>query len=205
MAGEARTGWRVLRIGLWVAVGVAVAALLFGIQSANRDVATTQYKAMFGGPFTLTDTQGRTLTEASLIGQPHAIFFGFTRCPEVCPTTLASLTRLHQALGKDAERLGIVFVSVDPEHDSPARLGDYLKAFPIPVTGLTGAPEQLAQIIKGYAVYVKKVPLEGGDYTIDHTTAVYLMDASGNFVTTLGYDDTDTNKLSILKRFLAQS
>jgi protein SCO1/2 len=204
MAGEARKRWRLLRIGLWLAVGVAVAALLFGIQSVNRDVATTQYNAMFGGPFTLTDTQGRTVTEASLKGQPHAIFFGFTRCPEICPTTLASLTRLHKSLGKDAERLRIVFVSVDPEHDTPQRLGDYLAAFPIPVTGLTGTPEQLAQIIKGYAVYVKKVPLEGGDYTIDHTTAVYLMDARGQFVSTLGYDDTDANKLSILKRFLAQ-
>jgi protein SCO1/2 len=205
MAGEARSGWRLLRGALWLAVGVAVAALLFGIQSVNRDVAKTQYSAMFGGPFTLTDTSGKTVTEASLNGQPHAIFFGFTRCPEICPTTLASLTRLHQALGKDAERLRIVFVSVDPERDTPERLGDYLAAFPIPVTGLTGTPEQLAQIIKGYAVYVKKVPLEGGDYTIDHTTAVYLMDARGQFVTTLGYDDSDANKLNILKRFLAQS
>lgn len=205
MPSEARGGWRLLRIVLWLAAGVAVAALLFGIQSVNRQAAVTSYGAMFGGPFTLTDTQGRTVTEASLKGQPHAIFFGFTRCPEICPTTLASLTRLHQALGKDAEKLRIVFVSVDPEHDTPGRLGDYLSAFPIPVTGLTGTPEQLAQIIKGYAVYVKKVPLEGGDYTIDHTTAVYLMDASGQFVSTLGYDDTDANKLSILKRFLAQS
>ena len=205
MPSEARGGWRLLRIVLWLAAGVAVAALLFGIQSVNRQAAVTSYGAMFGGPFTLTDTQGRTVTEASLKGQPHAIFFGFTRCPEICPTTLASLTRLHQALGKDAEKLRIVFVSVDPEHDTPGRLGDYLSDFPIPVTGLTGTPEQLAQIIKGYAVYVKKVPLEGGDYTIDHTTAVYLMDASGQFVSTLGYDDTDANKLSILKRFLAQS
>lgn len=204
MPSEARSGWRLLRIGLWVAVGVAVAALLFGIQSAQRQAAVTSYGAMFGGPFTLTDTQGRTVTEASLKGQPHAIFFGFTRCPEICPTTLASLTRLHQALGKDAEKLRIVFVSVDPEHDTPKLLGEYLAAFPIPVTGLTGSPEQLAQIIKGYAVYVKKVPLDGGDYTIDHTTAVYLMDARGQFVSTLGYDDTDANKLSILKRFLAQ-
>jgi protein SCO1/2 len=204
MPTEARAGWRWLRIGLWVAAAVAVAALLFGIQGANRRVADSSYAAMFGGPFTLTDTQGRSVTEADLKGRPYAMFFGFTRCPEVCPTTLSSLTRLHQALGTDATRLRIVFVSVDPGHDTPASLGTYLASFPIPVTGLTGTPEQLAQIQKGYAVYVKKVPLAGGDYTIDHTASVYLMDAEGRFVTTLGYDDSEANKLNILKRFLAQ-
>lgn len=204
MPSEVRACWRWLRIGLWVAAAVAVAALLFGIQGANRRAADSNYAAMFGGPFTLTDTQGRTVTEAELKGRPYAIFFGFTRCPEVCPTTLSSLTRLHQSLGKAAEQLRIVFVSVDPGHDTPAGLGTYLASFPIPVTGLTGTPEQLAQIQNGYAVYVKKVPLAGGDYTIDHTASVYLMDAQGRFVTTLGYDDTEANKLAILKRFLAQ-
>jgi protein SCO1/2 len=203
MPTEARAGWRWLRIALWVAAAVAVAALLFGIQGANRQAADSNYAAMFGGPFTLTDTQGSTVTEADLKGRPYAMFFGFTRCPEVCPTTLSSLTRLHQALGKDAEQLRIVFVSVDPGHDTPAGLGQYLASFPIPVTGLTGTPEQLAQIQKGYAVYVKKVPLEGGDYTIDHTAAVYLMDAEGRFVATLGYDEPEAEKLKILKRFLA--
>jgi protein SCO1/2 len=204
MQSESSANWRWLRIGLWVAVAAAVAALLFSIQGANRKVADTSYAAMFGGPFTLTDTQGRTVTEASLKGRPYAIFFGFTRCPEVCPTTLSSLTRLHQALGKEADRLRIVFVSVDPGNDTPTRLGTYLAAFPVPVTGLTGTPAQLAQIEKGYAVYVKKVPLEGGEYTIDHTASVYLMDAQGRFVSTLGYDDSESRKLDILKRFLAQ-
>jgi protein SCO1/2 len=204
MPTDASAGWRWLRIALWIAAAVAVAALLFGIQGVNRQAADSNYAALFGGPFTLTDTQGRTVTEVDLKGRPYAIFFGFTRCPEVCPTTLSSLTRLHQALGKDAERLRIVFVSVDPGHDTPAGLGQYLVAFPIPVTGLTGTPEQLAQIQQGYAVYVKKVPLEGGDYTIDHTASVYLMDAEGRFVSTLGYDDSEANKLNILKRFLAQ-
>ncbi|MFZ4690383.1 MAG: SCO family protein [Polymorphobacter sp.] len=204
MPTEARAGWRWLRIALWVAAVVAVAALLFGIQGANRQAADSNYAALFGGPFTLTDTQGRTVTESDLKGRPYAMFFGFTRCPEVCPTTLSSLTRLHQALGKDAERLRIVFVSVDPGHDTLASLGTYLASFPIPVTGLTGTPAQLAQIQKGYAVYVKKVPLEDGDYTIDHTAAVYLMDAQGRFVATLGYDEPETEKLKTLKRFLAQ-
>lgn len=204
MSSKARTGWRWLRIGLWVAATVSVAALMLGIQGASRQAADSTYATQFGGPFTLTDTHGRTVTEASLKGRPYAIFFGFTRCPEVCPTTLSSLTRLHQTLGKDAEQLRIVFVSVDPGHDTPASLGTYLASFPIPVTGLTGTPAQLAQIEKGYAVYVKRVPLEGGDYTIDHTASVYLMDARGRFVSTLGYDDSEADKLAILKRFLAQ-
>ena len=211
MSADANPGWRWLRIGLWVAAGLGVAALLFGIQTTNRQAETRSYGAMFGGPFTPTDTAGRTVTEASLKGRPYAIFFGFTRCPEVCPTTLSTLTRLHQALykaaeprGKAAAPLHIVFVSVDPGHDTPASLGTYLASFPIPVTGLTGTPEQLARIEKAYAVYVKKVPLEGGDYTIDHTASVYLMDANGRFVTTLGYDDSEADKLTILRRFLAQ-
>lgn len=203
MPTKVRAGWRWLRLGLWVAAGIAVVAYLFGMRGANEKAAPTSYATMFGGPFTLTDTHGRTVTEASLKGRPFAIFFGFTRCPEVCPTTLSTLTRLHLALGKDAEQLRIVFVSVDPGHDTAASLGSYLAAFPIEVTGLTGTPGQLAQIEKGYAVYVKKVPLEGGDYTIDHTAAVYLMDAQGRFVTTLGYDDSGADKLAILKRFLA--
>jgi protein SCO1/2 len=204
MSSEAHAGWRWLQIGLWGAAAFAVAALMFGVQSANRQITDSSYASMFGGQFTLTDTQGRTVTEADLRGVPYAMFFGFTRCPEVCPTTLSSLTRLHQALGKEAEQLRIVFVSVDPGHDTPASLGTYLASFPIPVTGLTGTPAQLAQIQKGYGVYVKKVALEGGDYTIDHTTSVYLMDAQGRFVTTLGYDDTEADKLNIFKRFLAQ-
>ena len=195
--------WRRLRGGLWVVAAIGMATLLFGIQSINRKAANSGYGALFGGPFKLTDTQGRTVTEASLKGRPQAIFFGFTRCPEVCPTTLATLTRLHRALGNDARRLRIVFVSVDPGHDTPASLGTYLAVFPIPVTGLTGTPTQLAQITKAYGVYVKKVPLAGGDYTIDHTASVYLMDARGRFVTTLGYDDPYATKLHILKRFLA--
>ncbi len=207
MRSEADARWHWLRIALWVAAAVAVAVLLFGVQAANRQATVSNYATLFGGPFTLTDTRGRTVTEADLKGRPYAMFFGFTRCPEVCPTTLSSLTRLHQALGKDADRLRIVFVSVDPGHDTPASLGNYLAVFPIPVTGLTGltgTPEQLAQIQKGYGVYVGKVPLDGGDYTIDHTASVYLMDAQGRFVTTLGYDDSETDKLNILKRFLAQ-
>jgi protein SCO1/2 len=204
MSVERGAGWRWLRIGLWVVAGLGIAALLFGIQTTNRQAGTRSYGAMFGGAFSLTDTAGRTVTDASLKGRPYAIFFGFTRCPEVCPTTLSTLTRLHQALGRAATPLRIVFVSVDPEHDTPASLGTYLASFPIPVTGLTGTPEQLARIEKAYAVYVKKVPLEGGDYTIDHTASVYLMDADGRFVTTLGYDDPEATKLEIVKRFLAQ-
>lgn len=202
MTTKPRNGLRWLRIGLWAVVAMVAGALLLALSFSDQRPEVTSQGTMFGGPFTLTDTNGRSVTEASLKGRPHAIFFGFTRCPEVCPTTLSSLTRLHEALGKDAQRLQIVFVSVDPGHDTPASLGTYLAAFPVPVTGLTGTPAQLAQIQKGYGVYVKKVPLEGGDYTIDHTATVYLMDARGQFVTTLGYDDDEATKLKILKRFL---
>ena len=156
-----------------------------------------------GGPFTLIASDGKAFTQANLAGKPYVIYFGFTRCPEVCPTTLAKLARLRTRLGKDGDKFAILFVSVDPGHDKPADIGRYVTLFGTPIIGLTGTDAQLAAIEKAYGVYVAKVQQPGGDYTIDHSTGVYLMGADGQFQTLLDHDESDEASLAKLKQLVA--
>lgn len=138
--------------------------------------------AAVGGPFRLTDANGQPVTEAALKGKPSLIFFGFTHCPDVCPTALFEMSEIFAALGPDADKAQAFFVSVDPERDTPAVLKSYLASFAPQIHGLTGTNEAVDQIKKEYRVYSRKVPLTGGDYTMDHTAVVYLMDKTGAFV-----------------------
>ena len=138
--------------------------------------------AAIGGPFQLTDQNGRTVTDQDFKGRPFLVFFGFTHCPEVCPTTLFEISEILRKLGPDADRVRAVFITVDPERDTPAALKDYLSSFDPHLAGLTGDPDAIAAVAKAYRVYYKKVPLDGGDYTMDHTAIVYLMDKQGRFV-----------------------
>ena len=196
----------IVRRLLWAAVALAALVGLIAVFAPKDEPgATRAYADTFGGPFTLAAPDGRTVSDKTLAGKPYAIFFGFTRCPEVCPTTLARMASLREQLGADGMKFDIVFVSVDPEHDKPADVGSYISLFKTPIYGLTGTPAQLAQIQKGYGVYVKKVPLEGGDYTIDHTAAIFLMDARGKFVTTIDYHESDRTALEKLKRIVAEA
>ena len=136
-----------------------------------------------GGPFALVDQNGKPVTQADFLGKPTIVFFGYTHCPDVCPTTLQDLTGMLNALG--SEPVTPVFVTVDPERDTPAVLKDYLSSFDSRIVGLTGDPAAITGIEKAYRVYAKKVPLSGGDYTMDHTAVVYLMDGQGRFVNAL--------------------
>ena len=110
------------------------------------------------------------------------MFFGFTNCPEVCPTALFDISEIFTALGSDADKINALFITVDPERDTPAKLKDYLSSFNPRLKGVGGDAEALAAVAKGYRVYYKKVPLKDGDYTMDHTAIVYLMDKNGAFV-----------------------
>ena len=166
-------------------------------QPANSALATE-----IGGPFTMSDQRGHIVTSEMLMGKPFAIFFGFTRCPEVCPTTLSRMSRLRKTLGPAGDRFNIVFVSVDPEQDKPADLGRYLSLFETPIIGLTGTPEQLAAIVKAYHVYYRKVPIAGGDYTVDHTAAVYLMGPDGRFQTLIDYQGANEMALAKLRHLI---
>jgi len=138
--------------------------------------------AAIGGPFRLTDQNGTAVTDQDLKGKPFLVFFGFTHCPDVCPTTLFDVSEVMRSLGPDADRTAALFITVDPERDTPASMKDYLTSFDPHLRGLTGDANALATVAKEYRVYYKKVPLDGSDYTMDHTAIVYLMDKDGHFV-----------------------
>ena len=138
--------------------------------------------AAIGGPFQLTDQAGQTVTEKSMQGHPSLVFFGFTHCPDVCPTTLFEMSEVLKAMGKDADRVNAYYISVDPERDTQAAMKEYLSSFDPRLKGLTGNTEEIAKVLSEYRVYAKKVPLKDGDYTMDHTALIYLMDRDGKFV-----------------------
>ena len=138
--------------------------------------------ATIGGPFSLVDQNGRTVTDRDLKDRPSLMFFGFTHCPDVCPTALFEVSEIMRALGPDADRVRALFITVDPERDTPATLKDYLSSFDPHLSALTGDPEAVAAMAKAYRVYYKKVPLSEGGYTMDHTAIVYLINKEGKFV-----------------------
>jgi protein SCO1/2 len=138
--------------------------------------------AAIGGPFHLIDQDGQPFSDQDLKGKAFLVFFGFTHCPDVCPTTLFEISEVMRKLGPDADRTAALFISVDPERDTPEAMKDYLSSFDPHLRGLTGDAASLAAVAKAYRVYYKKVPLEGGDYTMDHTAIIYLMDKDGRFV-----------------------
>ncbi len=135
-----------------------------------------------GGPFSLTDQNGKTITDQDLKGRPFLVFFGYTHCPDVCPTTLFEVSELLRALGKDASRTEALFITVDPERDTPAIMKDYLSSFDPHLLGATGSTKAIDAAEKAYRVFAQKVPTNNGDYSMDHTALVYLMDKQGRFV-----------------------
>lgn len=159
--------------------------------------------ATIGGPFVLTGSNGQPFQSSRLNGRPAAIFFGFTHCPDVCPTTLARLVKLRRQLGKGDEAVSIVFVTVDPERDGPAEVGSYAGLFGAPVIGLTGSPSDIERVKKQFGVFSQKVGQPGGGYTVDHSAAVFLMDRNGQFVATVSPEEGDGVALDKLRRLLA--
>jgi len=158
--------------------------------------------ASIGGPFALEDQNGKPFTDRDMKGRPHLVFFGYTHCPDVCPTTLFELSELIKKLGPDAARAGVIFITVDPERDTPAVMKDYLSNFDPHLRGLTGDPAAVSAALKAYRVYAKKVPLKDGDYTMDHTAIVYLMDKDGRFVAPFSLKQTPEAAADQLRRYL---
>lgn len=193
-----------LRQMLWVVVGIAALCMVALIwrQSERQPSASTSLGTI-GGPFTLTGTDGKPFASSKLNGRPAAIFFGFTHCPDVCPTTLARLTKLRRQLGQGDDALSIVFISVDPERDTPAEVANYMSLYETPVVGLTGTPAQIEQVKKQFGVYSRKVEQPGGGYSVDHTASVILLDRNGQFVATLSPEEGDQVALDKLKRIAA--
>jgi protein SCO1 len=157
--------------------------------------------AAVGGPFHLEDQNGKPVSDADMKGRPFLVFFGFTHCPDICPTTLFDLSQVMRALGPDADRAGALFITVDPARDTPAAMKDYLSNFDPHLRGLTGDQASIDAAIKAYRVYARKVPLENGDYTMDHTALVYLMDKDGRFVAPFNVNRTPEAEAADLRRY----
>ncbi|WP_213772276.1 SCO family protein [Bradyrhizobium sp. dw_78] len=188
-----------------VIVGAFAGSLVVGLVLmlwALGGLRTVAAPAAIGGPFQLTDQSGQPVTEKNLQGRPTLIFFGFTHCPDVCPTELFEISEVLRAMGQDADRVNAYFVSVDPERDTAAAMKDYLSSFDPHLKGLTGDPAAVAKIISDYRVYAKKVPLKDGDYTMDHTALVYLMDRDGRFVAPFNLKQPPEQAAADLKHYL---
>jgi protein SCO1/2 len=179
-----------------LAVGLALTLWLFG---GPRSVISP---SAIGGPFQLVDQDGATVTDKNLQGKPTLIFFGFTHCPDVCPTALFEMSEILRAMGKDASRVNTYFVSVDPERDTADVMKRYLGSFNPHLKGLTGNEEAVAKVLSAYRVYAKKVPLKDGDYTMDHTALIYLMNKDGQFVAPFNIKRTPEEAAADLKKYL---
>ncbi|TKT80133.1 SCO family protein [Aquamicrobium sp. LC103] len=157
----------------------------------------------FGEPFVLVDQNGGEITEAAFRGAPSAVFFGFTHCPEVCPTTLFELDGWLKQLGDEGKDIKAYFVSIDPERDTPEVVDAYIGNVSDRIVGITGEPERVAAMAKSFGIYSKKVELEGGDYTMDHTASILLLDRAGDFAGTIAYGENPDNAIAKLKRLAA--
>ncbi len=158
-----------------------------------------------GDSYTAIDTEGRTFTAHNLLGSPTLLFFGYTYCPEVCPTTIGDISRWLDELGKDADKLKVVFVTVDPERDTPEQLKSYLSSSGGRILGVVAASCDLAVMAKKYQVYYKKVQLEHGEYSVDHNASILLLDSNGQMVGTLNYQEPDNIALAKLRRLAASA
>ena len=165
-------------------------------RSSDRGVASA-----IGGPFALVDQNGKTITDADFKGKPFLVFFGYTHCPDVCPTTLFDVSEVLRALGNDVGKTAALFITVDPERDTPAVLKDYMASFDPHLLGATGSATQIAAVEKDYRVYAKKVPTKDGDYSMDHTALVYLMNKQGDFVAPYNLKRKPADSAADLRRY----
>lgn len=176
-----------------------------GQQTATAPSGETKTAVKVGGPFQLTDHTGKAVTEADFRGKSLLVFFGYTFCPDVCPTTLYEVARALEALGDKAKNLTPVFITVDPERDTPARLKEYVANFHPAIVGLTGTPEQIRQVAKEFRVYFAKVPDKAGDpnaYLMDHSSILYLMGPDGAFKAHFSHDTAGDAMAAKLKPLL---
>jgi len=194
-----RTARLLLALGAFVAGLVLFSAVIFIV--TGRTPAPIAASAV-GGPFRLVDQNAKPITDQDFKGQPFLVFFGFTHCPDVCPTTLFEVSEIFRALGPDAKNLRAMFVTVDPERDTPAVIKDYLASFDPRIVGATGDVDAITAAEKSYRVYAKKVPTDGGGYTMDHTAIVYLMSKDGRFVAPFNMKRRPEEAAAELKRYL---
>jgi len=190
--------WAGVVLALVVAIAIAVSTIRSFQQRQADDGAPT-----LGAPFRLLDTSGAEITEAAFAGKPTALFFGFTQCPEICPISLFEVSTLMDELGSDKRDLQAFFISVDPERDTPEVMASYLSPFADNILGITGDLPGIEALAMSWGVYIKKIPLDDGDYTVDHTASVYLVDRRGKFRGTIAYRENHQIALDKLKLIIS--
>jgi protein SCO1/2 len=183
----ASRGTLLLALLIGLAAGVMTAVLLATLPSNTNPTAPTMQatgKALIGGPFSLLDPSGKRVTEKDFAGRPMLVYFGFTHCPDVCPAGLQVIAAALDELGDKAKDMSALFITVDPERDTPEVIGKYVASFHKSIVGLSGSPEDIAAVTKAYRVYAKKVPDETnpGEYNVDHSSFMYLMDGNGEYL-----------------------
>ncbi len=197
MAGRLRP----VILALWALVAMAVLGLLW-LRVVEPRMTAEVGDTIGKGDYELVTTDGGTFTEETLEGTPSAVFFGFTHCPDVCPTTLADAAEWQEAMAEEGEDLRVFFVTVDPERDTTEIMRDYVSWAP-GVTGVTGSPEAVEEAIADFRIYARRVPLEGGGYSMDHSSSVLLFDANGDLFEPLGYGEGIDRATDKLRRLFA--
>ena len=181
-----------VRIVVWVAV-LIVAGILGWLSFGSSRAPEAAVAGPYGVPFTLVAQSGQPISDQAFRGKPSAVFFGYTHCPDVCPTTLFELNDWLQKVDPDGTKLNAYFVTVDPERDTPAIMDQYVSNVSKRITGISGDPSKVMDMVKGFRVYAKKVPVDekqpNGDYTMDHTASVFLLDSAGGFAGTIAYQE----------------
>ena len=195
---------------LTIVVAIGLGFLIFSWYSNELMVQKTQQgqtAVQIGGDFSLTDHTGKPVTYADFADKPMAIYFGYTFCPDVCPTTLSEMTLWVEELGEDAKKMNFVFITVDPERDTQEAMSDYVNAFFDQLIGLRGTREQTDAVISAYKVYAKKVEDESddGDYVMDHTASVFLMKKGGEFSGTIAYGENHDSAVKKLRNLIASA
>ena len=195
-----------MRLLLWLLIGLAIAGVaaiaLVQRVTVHPPQATTAAQSSFGGPFTLVGADGKPFSSAKLLGEPYVIYFGFTRCGDVCPTVLSRMVKLRQQVG-GADKFNIVFVTIDPANDGPKEVGQYATLFNAPIIGLTGSPTQIDRVKKQFGIYAQPSPHPMPGKEMMHSAIVLLFDRDGKFVTTISPDESDADALTKLKRLVA--
>ncbi len=193
---------------LMVIITLIVLSIGVGLYLMPDKTAQTQKssgEALIGGDFTLINQNGETITDKDFRGKFMLVFFGFTNCPEVCPTGLLTITQAMELLGKDATKIAPVFITVDPKRDTPEQMASYLSNFYPSLTGLTGTPEQVKAVEKVYRVYSSKVVDKTSDeYTMNHSAFVYLMDKNGKFLTHFSHDSETAKMADMIKKYIGK-
>lgn len=183
------------RWAMWAAVVLVAAAGLLLYLAPAKDG-----QPLIGGPFALQTGEGKTVTEQDLLGHPSLVYFGYTHCPDICPTTLAQIS---DALAKlPGKPIKVYFITVDPERDPPPLMGEYVSSFDPRIVGLSGSPAAIEQVEKAYRVYARKAPGKNGEYAMDHSSVLYLMDRNGRFVEAFNLERSAAEAAKDLQAYL---